>query len=112
MKKEERKEVDKSWGGEIWLVNNIYCGKLLVVEKNKECSYHYHKNKQETFICLEGHALLTIEGKEYDLNPMATGKTIFPGEYHKFKGLDKTLILEVSTHHEDEDTYRMGVNPL
>lgn len=106
--KESRITVDKVWGYELWLVNcPEYCSKLLFVDKDAECSYHCHKVKKETFTCLEGCAILNIDGKEYHLVPWARSKTIFPREYHSFKALSKTLILEVSTHHEDDDSYRL-----
>lgn len=106
--KEPRKDVDKVWGYESWLVNiPEYCGKLLFVDKNAECSYHFHKNKKETFTCLEGLAILTVNGKDYELSPVARSKTILPGEYHKFRALKNTVILEVSSHHEDIDSYRL-----
>jgi len=105
--KEPRVEVKKVWGHELWLVNRPeYCGKLLFVNRGSVSSYHCHKVKQETFTCLEGRAKLTVEGKDYDLNAMAGSKTIFPGEYHKFEAFIKTVILEVSTFHNDNDVIR------
>jgi mannose-6-phosphate isomerase-like protein (cupin superfamily) len=106
--KEPRKVVEKVWGYELWLVNcDEYCSKLLIVDRKAECSYHCHKDKKETFTCLEGGAILTIEGEEFHLLPWARSKTIFPGEYHSFRALKKTVILEVSTHHEDDDSFRL-----
>ena len=36
----------KSWGSEEWLSNNkLYCGKILIIEKDKFCSLHGHKLK-------------------------------------------------------------------
>ena len=53
--------VPKEWGSEYWIVNNdLYCGKLLTLEKNKRCSVHYHKNKDETFYILEGKIKLEL----------------------------------------------------
>ena len=44
------KEVKKVWGKELWIVNcDKYCGKLLYLDKGATSSYHYHKEKQETF---------------------------------------------------------------
>ncbi len=107
MIKEDKKLVPKVWGYELWIVNRPeYCSKILMLNEGATCSYHCHRNKTETFYCMEGRAELTIEGQSYDLNPFARAKTIFPGEYHKFKGLMKTAILETSTHHEDTDVER------
>ena len=47
---DDRIFVSKGWGYEDWIVNKEqYCGKLLFIKKGKKCSWHYHKNKDETF---------------------------------------------------------------
>jgi len=102
------KEVKKVWGKEVWIVNcPEYCGKLLYLDKGSQSSYHYHRQKKETFYCLEGQAALTIEGKDYMLNPFARSKTIEPGVKHSFFGLTNCIIIEVSTHHGDSDVVRL-----
>lgn len=109
MKKEIPITVEKRWGEEIVLVNNdLYCGKLLVLDKNAVSSYHYHKIKKETFMAIEGYATLTIEGKEYMLSPFTKAKTIYPMEKHKFEGISPCVILEVSTTHDEEDVVRLS----
>ena len=41
---------DKAWGYELWIVNHeLYCGKLLVFEKGKKFSMHYHLIKEESW---------------------------------------------------------------
>ena len=107
MEKEYRKEVDKLWGEEIWLVNDEYCGKLLILNPGIVCSYHCHNTKKETFYCLEGHACLTIEGKDYMMTPFARPKTIQPREKHSFHSLRGATLLEISTHHDEEDVVRI-----
>ena len=107
MRKEMMKEVPKKWGKELWIVNNeLYCGKLLFLKKDAQCSYHHHKNKQETFYALEGQVGLKIEGRDYMLNPYSRPKTIMPNQKHQFWGITKAVILEISTHHDDDDVYR------
>ena len=109
MIKEEFKFVYKVWGEEIWLVNNDrYCGKLLVVNKGAECSYHYHPKKKETFYCLEGYGTLIVNGKEELLAPFSRPKTIEPGDKHKFIGITPLVIIEVSSFHDDEDVVRLS----
>jgi mannose-6-phosphate isomerase-like protein (cupin superfamily) len=108
LRKEKIVTVDKVWGEEIHIVNNDkYCGKLLLLNRNAICSYHYHKTKQETFFCLEGYAMLTIEGKEYFLAPYTRPKTILPGEKHKFHGITECIILEISMPHSEDDVVRL-----
>jgi len=108
LKKEDIKTVDKVWGEEIILVNShLYCGKLLIGDRGAESSYHYHKKKLETFYALEGQVILTIEGKDYMLNLSSRPKTIEPNERHMFYGITKAKIIEFSTHHDDEDVFRL-----
>tara|TARA_Y100000310_G_scaffold302941_1_gene340803 strand:- start:6225 stop:6986 length:762 start_codon:yes stop_codon:yes gene_type:complete len=107
MKKENLKTVDKTWGEEIWLVNNdLYGGKLLVLQKGALSSYHCHLKKTETFMALEGYVRLVVEGKEHLLTPFTRPKTIEPGEYHSFKGISESVIIEISTPHDDADVVR------
>ena len=58
------KYVPKGWGYEKWIVNNeMYCGKLLFIEKGKRCSWHYHKIKDETFYLQSGLIFCTMDMK-------------------------------------------------
>ena len=109
---ENIKLVEKSWGHEEWLVNNeLYCAKYLTCVKDLWSSnglYHYHKLKDETFIILEGSIILDIEGTEYTLNDKDSFR-IKPNTKHRFKALTHTAkILEISTTHRDEDSYRVS----
>ena len=48
--KDPIKLVPKGWGYEKWIVNSpLYCGKILWFCKDKKCSWHYHKKKDEVF---------------------------------------------------------------
>ena len=106
--KEALKEVKKAWGRELWIVNCLeYCGKLLCLDEGAESSIHYHKEKQETFYCLEGQVGLMIEGRDYMLNPFSRPKTVKPGQRHSFTGLSSSVIIEISTHHNNKDDFRL-----
>ncbi len=99
-------EVKKVWGKEIWIVNNDdYCGKLLLLDKGAKCSDHYHPKKRETFYCLKGEVLLRVDGYEFLLQ---VPYTIPPNTRHSFLGITKATILEVSTHHEEDDVVRIS----
>ena len=51
--------VPKGWGFEKWIVNNEkYCGKILYIVKDRKCSWHYHKIKDETFYVQSGKIIL------------------------------------------------------
>jgi len=107
--KETMKQVPKVWGSELWLVNEPeYCGKLLFLDKGATCSYHRHPVKKETFYALVGQVALTVDGRNYMLNPFSRPKTIQPGQLHQFHGITDAVIMEVSTHHEDTDVERIS----
>lgn len=107
--KEEIKRVEKAWGWELWIVNcPEYCGKILQLNKGAVSSVHFHKVKKETFYCIDGQAVLTLEGKDYMLNPFSRPKTILPNQKHQFRGISQALIIEISTHHDDKDIVRLS----
>jgi len=102
------KEITKVWGKEYWLVNNPqYCAKLLYLDKWASASYHYHKTKRETFYCLTGAVILDVEGKTYHLPLHPQPITIEPKQKHKFYGVEDSIILEISTTHEEKDVVRL-----
>lgn len=117
---EEVHIVPKVWGEERWLHNDeMYCGKILVLKGGKHCSLHYHKLKTETFYVARGHLqmeLTDLEGAMQipplirEVFEMREGDTLLlkPGMVHRFTGMaDETLIMEFSTQHFDEDSYRV-----
>lgn len=97
----------KVWGSEHWIVNSAYCGKLLTIDHRYRCSIHYHKNKEETFFVIKGMVLMEIDGKKIFLDE-GEKIDILPGTKHRFTGYDylHNQIIEFSTHHEEEDSYR------
>lgn len=98
--------VPKSWGEEHWIVNKDYCGKKLVLKEGYRCSLHYHRVKDEVFYVIKGRVFLEIGGEELILEP-GDHRHVAPGTVHRFTGLSDAEIIEFSTHHEDEDSYRV-----
>lgn len=99
--------VPKLWGYEKWLENNEkYCSKIMGLNKGYQCSLHYHKIKDETFLVTKGHIRMEV-GEE--ILHMREGHfvRITPGTLHRFRGLEDSEFLEISTHHEEEDSYRI-----
>lgn len=109
IKKENFKYVDKVWGEELWLVNcENYCAKYLILDPKAVTSYHYHRTKTETFYCVEGYATLRSEGRDYLMAPHTRPKTIDAKTPHQLVCHDvPCVILEVSTHHSEEDVVRL-----
>lgn len=104
----------KGWGEEIWLVNSKdYCAKFLDIKAGKEGSLHFHKLKHETWYVLSGIIIVTIidtstaehiqrklyEGDILDIHPLVP---------HRIKALEDSRILEVSTQHFEDDSYRVA----
>jgi quercetin dioxygenase-like cupin family protein len=108
------KIVPKGWGYEKWIVNNTkYCGKLLFFERNKRCSWHYHKIKEETFYLQSGKIYLWY-GWDDDL-AKADMKIMEPGDSfhvpiglkHQMIALEDSDLFEFSTEHFEKDSYRI-----
>ena len=59
----------KEWGEEQWIVNKEYCGKKLVLRKNRRCSLHKHEKKDEVFYLLSGLVRMEIGGEVFTLRP-------------------------------------------
>lgn len=105
-------KVLKPWGDEEWLCNTpLYCGKFLRVKRCWRCSLHYHERKDETFYVLYGQILLEYGGSAEHLSrtTLSAGETfrVFTGTLHRFTGLEHSIILEISTHHDDADVIRL-----
>jgi len=100
------KIIKKVWGEEHWLVNEDYCGKRLMLNKGHRCSLHYHKIKDETFYVVKGKVLLELNGEKIIMN-QGDLQRIKPQDVHRFSGLEDSEIIEFSTHHDEDDCYRI-----
>jgi len=98
------------WGHQIRMVNfpadqGNYCGKFLVLTNDESGSAHYHKVKKETFIVLSGMVEIY---SEYGGATFCAGDqvTFEPYQWHRVEASAfPAVILEVSTHDDDDDTY-------
>lgn len=95
----------KEWGEEQWIVNKEYCGKKLVLQKNRRCSLHKHEKKDEVFYILSGLVRMEIGDETFTLRP-GDFVHISAGAYHRFTGLEDSEIIEFSTNHREDDSYR------
>lgn len=104
----------KGWGEEVWIINtDKYCGKLLRFNKGALFSDHFHFVKDETWYVLQGK----LELRHY--NPANADRLITilkkgdvvhipPPSPHQVYALEESIIIEVSTPHDEEDSYRIG----
>ena len=104
----------KGWGWEDWIANSEkYCGKLLYFKKDKRCSFHYHKIKDEVFYLQSGK--LIVKFSDNDDLTKADEVVMLPGDsFHVYIGLRHQMIaledselFEFSTEHFEEDSYRI-----
>ena len=105
--------VPKGWGEEIIIENNeMYCGKILIFKQGCKFSMHYHMNKDETWWVEYGEFLYRwIDTETAVMNETKLGEGDIvrqrPGQPHQLEAISNGRIFEVSTHHEDSDSYRV-----
>ena len=112
------KRVEKKWGYELWIHNDIdYCGKLLVFTKSgNKFSMHYHMIKDETWYIQKGafqFDWIDTENGERCYTQIQEGDVIEikKGLPHQLTALtEEATVFEVSTQHFDEDSYRIYRN--
>ena len=109
------KYVPKGWGFELWIANNyLYCGKILHVDKGKRCSSHFHVKKLETFYIVKGSIIMRLIHKDGTKEEFVMNEgdvlDVPQGLMHQFEGIseDGADIIEVSTTHDDDDSYRVS----
>lgn len=103
--------MEKAWGREEVIVNRpAYCGKILHLRAGAQSSLHYHAAKEETFYLLSGRVELTLAGERGDrVMRLEPGDAVDIAALvpHRFKGLKDSRIIEFSTHHSDDDVFRL-----
>ena len=106
--------VSKGWGREVWLANNeLYCGKILEINKGKRCSLHFHKLKTESFFLRVGRLRVTIkasaDAEEIEQFILNQGECmdIPPGLVHQMEALEDAELYEFSTQHFNSDSHRL-----
>lgn len=109
--------VQKSWGNETIIHNDQkYCGKILFLKKGECISLQFHKLKQETFFLMEGSLLCKFcteetfsKAEDIEVVQMRAGDVVeIPvGFIHQVLAQEDSKIIEISTQHFDDDTYRI-----
>ena len=107
-------EIPKGWGKEMIITNNeLYCGKILMFKKGCKFSMHYHLIKDETWFIAEGEFSYrwidteTADIYEEELKPGDVVRQL-PGQPHQLMAHTDGSIIEVSTEHFDDDSYRVS----
>tara|TARA_B100001079_G_scaffold154845_1_gene132703 strand:+ start:1194 stop:1565 length:372 start_codon:yes stop_codon:yes gene_type:complete len=105
--------VPKGWGEELIIENNeLYCGKILIFKQGCKFSMHYHMDKDETWRVEYGEFLyrwIDTETAEVNEVKLEEGDVVRqrPGQPHQLEAISNGRVFEVSTHHEDSDSYRV-----
>jgi mannose-6-phosphate isomerase-like protein (cupin superfamily) len=103
----------KAWGRELWIRNgDKYCGKILQFDSGAKFSVHYHGIKEETWYISKGKFIMNYidttnaKRKSIDLNK---GDVIhlYPLTPHQLICMEEGEIFEVSTKHDENDSYRI-----
>jgi mannose-6-phosphate isomerase-like protein (cupin superfamily) len=107
--------VPKGWGREVWISNGeLYCGKILEIDRGRKCSLHYHKLKTESFYLRTGRLWIRIkespqadDSEEFELKA-GECMDIRPGLVHQMEALEDSELYEFSTQHFDSDSHRLA----
>ena len=105
--------IPKGWGSELIIENNdMYCGKILIFKEGCKFSMHYHLEKDETWYVNSGRFIyrwIDTDNADVHEQELTIGDIVRqrPGQPHQIEALTDGEIFEVSTHHEDEDSYRV-----
>jgi mannose-6-phosphate isomerase len=101
------KKVDKPWGHElIYALTDRYCGKVIYVRKDEQLSLQFHREKDEVVYVHEGRIEMEIgdPGGPLDVEVVGPGRAfhISPGTVHRWRALEDSVVLEVSTPEVDD----------
>jgi mannose-6-phosphate isomerase len=99
--------VEKPWGHEIvFALTDRYCGKVLFIRKGEQLSLQFHRRKDEVIYVHEGRIELEVgePGRTPDVEVVGPGHAFRfkPGTVHRWRALEDTLVLEVSTPDLDD----------
>lgn len=99
--------VEKPWGYEIvFALTDRYCGKVLFIRKGEQLSLQFHRRKDEVIYVHEGRIELEVgePGRTPDVEVVGPGRAFrfTPGTVHRWRALEDTLVLEVSTPDVDD----------
>jgi mannose-6-phosphate isomerase-like protein (cupin superfamily) len=106
----------KKWGSETIIKRNPYGCKIMSLEPGTRCSNHFHANKQETFVLIQGQMSIELTDLNNGRKRTVTLKkpfssiTINPYVPHEFYApnnqKEPTIFIEASTQDTDYDNYR------
>jgi len=112
VQKEFHNKTVKPWGYEkVQIITELYLLKELYIREGYQSSYHFHKNKDETMLIMQGTGYIEFDDrKEY----FETGDTIHikPYERHTIVASRDTVLYEASTPFLDDTTRVKDFYPI
>jgi NDP-sugar pyrophosphorylase family protein len=112
VQKEFHNKTVKPWGYEkVQIITELYLLKELYIREGYQSSYHFHKNKDETMLIMQGTGYIEFDArKEY----FETGDTIHikPYEKHTIVASTDTVLYEASTPFLDDTTRVKDFYPI
>jgi NDP-sugar pyrophosphorylase family protein len=112
VQKEFHNKTAKPWGYEkVQIITELYLLKELYIREGYQSSYHFHKNKDETMLIMQGTGYIEFDDrKEY----FETGDTIHikPYERHTIVASTDTVLYEASTPFLDDTTRVKDFYPI
>jgi len=106
-------EMPRGWGKEIWVENlPEYCGKILLLKGGEKCSMHFHMKKLETMYLQSGRVDIDMidpaTAERYTVSLWAGDSIrIERGQPHQICAHQDSTLIEFSTKHEEEDSYKI-----
>jgi mannose-6-phosphate isomerase-like protein (cupin superfamily) len=99
--------VEKPWGYElVYASTERYLGKVIVIRAGEQLSLQFHRKKDEVIYVHSGRIELEVgePGRTPDVEVVGPGRAFrfTPGTVHRWRALEDTLVLEVSTPHLDD----------
>jgi len=88
----------------VTVINREYCKKILGLFANQTNPEHYHKIKEETFLCVWGKAQITLNGAMHILG-VGDRLTVSPGVRHTISTTTGVVLEEISTKHMIQDSF-------
>ena len=117
--KRHGRSISKNWGSVTEIINSKeLSGRLLNLNENQSTSFHFHAEKFKTIYVLYGSLTIEIIDKEnadrlkyvidseecFDVDPNIVHR-LYPTEGSE----GSVTAIEVSTHHSDNDVYRVEI---
>ena len=99
--------VEKPWGYElVYASTERYLGKVLFIRAGEQLSLQFHRRKDETIYVHAGRIELEVgePGRTPDVEVVGPGRAFrfVPGVVHRWRALEDTVVLEVSTSEPDD----------